>query len=709
MPLPQDRSSQPNLTISLPSLPQTLIPLLESCRNPEADIRQLADLASRDIAVSAKVLRLANSAFIGARHPFDSISQAVIYLGRDTLHNIVIAIAVQEVFAAPPSAETEIDTARFWYHALFTALLAKDMAEQSGFPHPAACYLAGLLHDVGKILLATNFPGSPVDQELQDDEASRLHREVSRYGIDHAKAGGLLAEHWHLSGSVGEAISDHHQLFRGDLAGKELTDLVFLANRVARNFQELHPDILTQARSLGLDDDRLRATAHHQAEQVSAIASALGLIVNSTPGDGERKKPPTIPAITESLAPLNLLLGALDNLLRARDIDRILRVLEESLASIFAVEQAVLLLPDEDNNRLCVRGSRRNRLARNLIQCQAAPPSTMHLLGSGKAAPLPIIWARSPELSREEARFFDLFQSNVLHCLPFNGSLQGTSLLLYSPSEILIGTRDNAVQSLLLLLAHVGHRLQLEELQRRHAEALVLERILVLEEAARTLAHEICNPLAVVRNYLLLINDRHNLPAGLGHDLRAIGSEVARIEAISRQLNHLGRSPAQTTREPIHLPVVIAETAALFYAATSEKRISLHCLCGEDVLMICGDRQSLQQTLHNLIANAIDAVSPDGWVKVRCFSQEKADGGGEDNIVEVADSGPGLSAIARERLFRAGYSTKGPGHTGLGLAIVKKLVTDLGGTIDYATTPESGAVFRLHFPAIFAANDCQSL
>jgi two-component system C4-dicarboxylate transport sensor histidine kinase DctB len=212
----------------------------------------------------------------------------------------------------------------------------------------------------------------------------------------------------------------------------------------------------------------------------------------------------------------------------------------------------------------------------------------------------------------------------------------------------------------------------------------------------------------VVRNYLLLINDRPDLPTSLGHDLRAIGSEVARVEAISRQLNHLGRSPAQTNREPIHLPVIIAETAALFSATTSEKRISLHCLGPEDVPMICGDKQSLQQTLHNLIANAIDAVSQDGWVKVRCFSQEKADGGGDDIIIEVADSGPGLSAIARERLFRAGYSTKGPGHAGLGLAIAKKLVADLGGIIDYVTTPEGGAVFLLRFPAMLAASDCQS-
>jgi putative nucleotidyltransferase with HDIG domain len=708
MPFPENRSSQPRLDISLPSLPQTLIPLLEKCRTPEADIRQLADLAARDIAVSAKVLRLANSAFIGARHPFDSINQAVIYLGRDTLHNIVIAIAIQEVFAQPASTEVGIDTAGFWYHALLTALLAKDMAQQCGFPHPAACYLAGLLHDVGKILLAKNFPGSSVDLGLHDSETSRLQEEVTRYGIDHAQAGGLLAKHWHLPGSVDEAISDHHQPFQGDVSGKEITAIVSLANRVGRNCREIHPDILTQARVLGLDNDRLRAAALHQIEQVSAVASTLGLVISSTPGDEDRKKPPTIPAIKESLAPFNLLLGALDNLLRAKDIDRVLRVLEESLASIFGVEQAVLLLPDKDNTRLCIRGSRRNRLVRNLLQCQAASPSATHLLNVGAPAQLPIIWARSPELSREEANFFDLFQSDVLHCLAFSGSLQGTSLLLYSPSEILIGTRDDRVQSLLLLLAHVGHRLQLEELQHRHVEAMARERVLVLEEAARTLAHEICNPLAVVRNYLLLINDRHDLPVGLSHDLRAIGNEVTRIEAISRQLNHLGRSPAQTTREPIHLPALIAETAALFSATAGRKRISLHCPAGEDMPMICGDRQSLQQTLHNLIANAIDAILPDGWVKVRCFSQAKADDGGEDIIVEVADSGPGLSAIARERLFRAGYSTKGPGHAGLGLAIVKKLVTDLGGAIDYATMPEGGAVFRLAFPAIFAANDCQS-
>ena len=706
MPPPRHETPALRLRIALPSLPETLLPLLQACRDGEADLRGLAELAARDVAISGKVLALANSAFVGARVPFASITQAVIHLGRDTLHSLVVSLAVQEVFSSRVGQAGGLCREEFWHHALLTALLARDLAEKRGQPASEACYLAGLLHDIGKILLAENFPESyPPSGEA--DGQRRLDREASGCGIDHAAAGALLARHWNLPATVAEAIASHHEPSLASTAARDLAGILFLANALARPAADFPPRLLAHAATLGLDEELLRLAAEARREEVQGLASALGLTVRPPANEDREPSAAAGTPLRQGLAPMALLLGAMNGLLSAASSERRLEIFEESLHAIFAIDDALLLWPDADGKRLLPRGSKRNALSRGLHRLGVSLDAGHHLLRPAEPQALPRQWLRHEAESAAEAQFFARFDSDMLQGIPVTVSSGRSALLLFPERGHDAGSDADQHSALTLLLSQVARLLLFDDMQRDHAEALAAERIATLEEAARSLAHEICNPLAVVRNYLLLIRERSDLPDGLGRDLSAIGGEVARIEAITRQLNHLGRSPAQSNREPLPLPLLIDETVAFFTATAREKGVSLRCRVADPLPVVHGDRQGLQQALHNLLANAIDAAPQGGRVRVRCYD-ERSEGDEEMVVIEIADNGPGISAAVRERLFRAGYTTKS-GHAGLGLAIVKKLVTDLGGKVDHRQPAEGGALFTLHFPVTDTTRTCQDL
>ena len=113
-------------TLELPQLPQVLIQLIDVCRAEEVDIRLVAQTVAQDISITTKTLQLANSAFLGARSQFKNIDQAVIFLGVDTVRNLAISVSVHNVFGSDTEANSDhLDSEKFWYHSLLTALISK--------------------------------------------------------------------------------------------------------------------------------------------------------------------------------------------------------------------------------------------------------------------------------------------------------------------------------------------------------------------------------------------------------------------------------------------------------------------------------------------------------------------------------------------------------------------------------------------------------
>ncbi len=197
----------------LPSIPSLYSEIVEKMNDPEAALEDVGVIIAKDPGMTAKILKLVNSAFFGLRREVSNPADAAAFLGLDTIKSLVLSL---NAFSQYESVKTDgFSLAVLWNHSLATAAAAKRIAqlEKSAAKIVDHAFAAGLLHDVGKTVLAFNFPdqyGKTI-QLAQSQGADLLKAEQETFGANHADVGGYLLGLWGLPVSVVDAIALHHQ------------------------------------------------------------------------------------------------------------------------------------------------------------------------------------------------------------------------------------------------------------------------------------------------------------------------------------------------------------------------------------------------------------------------------------------------------------------------------------------------------------------
>ena len=193
----------------LPSLPTIVMELLATMERENVDVGDLTDKIAKDQALTAKTLRLANSSFYGMTRQITTIHDAITLLGFRTVRNLATTSALIGLF--DQTKDAHFDVAPFWRHALACAVCARELA-----PHlkvdPDQAYAAGLLHDVGRLVLVTQF--QPQYESTMAYRATHdcrlLEAEQTALGLTHALVGELVARQWKLPQVIELAIAGHH-------------------------------------------------------------------------------------------------------------------------------------------------------------------------------------------------------------------------------------------------------------------------------------------------------------------------------------------------------------------------------------------------------------------------------------------------------------------------------------------------------------------
>lgn len=200
----------------LPTLPTIFYEFNKLINSPFVSNRKVADLIKKDQAMVVKILKISNSAMYGKRQEIQNLTNAITYLGHESLKNIILQIALVRIFKFEQAKIPDFDPVMFWEHSIATAYFSTIMEKKLKLPHSENFYIGGLLHDIGKVLIYQFFPEKFEEIVLLmiEDEIPDYEAELEVLGVDHAEIGGILAEKWKFEKDIINSIHYHHKLLK---------------------------------------------------------------------------------------------------------------------------------------------------------------------------------------------------------------------------------------------------------------------------------------------------------------------------------------------------------------------------------------------------------------------------------------------------------------------------------------------------------------
>jgi len=232
--MPNLRTNVVDAVERMPAFPKSVHQVLKLASDINCSQKCLVEVIKKDPVFTLKILRLVNSAYFGLSREVTSINHASVYLGLNTLKNVALGLAA--VGAIPRNGAAGLDMDAFWLHSLSVATATRMLGTMLGVPSDevADYFAAGLLHDIGKVVLALYMAGEFEDVGiLAAREGMPMYRaEEAVLGATHADVGAMLAARWNLPAELTDAIARHHTPGQGPPS--QLVDCVFAADQIVK-------------------------------------------------------------------------------------------------------------------------------------------------------------------------------------------------------------------------------------------------------------------------------------------------------------------------------------------------------------------------------------------------------------------------------------------------------------------------------------------
>ncbi|MEY3021583.1 MAG: hypothetical protein RIS86_781 [Planctomycetota bacterium] len=269
------------------TLPEVTLGIIELVENPQSSAQDLNGLIGRDPALSARVLKVVNSAFYGLPRQIGSINRAISLLGLNAVKNIAIAASLAKLFRGGALCD-RFDAKDLWEHSIAVATAAKLLAKEARMNSGDEAFLAGLMHDIGIMVelqtdrakLAQLFMDLPFEA---DGRAAIDMRAAERaaFGADHGHFGEALCEQWKFPRSLALACGHHHDPMSAPAEGRQIPWLVFVADRLAAEAGGFRADVrdlgvpVEALAALGLSPESLGVVRERLAESLAEASATL--------------------------------------------------------------------------------------------------------------------------------------------------------------------------------------------------------------------------------------------------------------------------------------------------------------------------------------------------------------------------------------------------------------------------------------------------
>ena len=215
----------------MPAFPKSVQRILELTRDVNSTPKDLVDVIDKDPVVTVKILKVVNSAYYSLPKQITSIGHAVVYLGFNTIKNLALSIAA--IGMLPKDNDSGFDVQQYLLHSLSTAVIAKQLSGRVKDADAMDCFIAGLLHDFGKVVFAQFMPYEfKRALQVSREDGSSLHSALQlTIGADHAVVGGMLVEKWRFAPHLTETIRHQHL---ANLKDTDMIACVFAANQISK-------------------------------------------------------------------------------------------------------------------------------------------------------------------------------------------------------------------------------------------------------------------------------------------------------------------------------------------------------------------------------------------------------------------------------------------------------------------------------------------
>ena len=249
----------------IPTLPSIVFKVNEMLQDNDTSIKKLGKIIEKDQAIVIKILQLVNSTFYGFRSKIKNIPHAVIILGFNTIRNSIVAVSIVKAFSGGKTFEL-FEIKDFWRHSIAAAVISRCLAEQTRLDSPDDCFVASLLHDIGKIVLSQHFTElfGLVLKSVKEDGLSFYEAEKKLLPATHAQIGGYLAKRWQFPVTLIDSITYHHEI-RETVSNINQLVILHTANTIANNYKgdsKMRPDFSSI-------DPKARRIMSRQIETVS--------------------------------------------------------------------------------------------------------------------------------------------------------------------------------------------------------------------------------------------------------------------------------------------------------------------------------------------------------------------------------------------------------------------------------------------------------
>ncbi|WLI88656.1 HDOD domain-containing protein [Massilia sp. R2A-15] len=678
-------------------MPQILIKLIEHLQADDLGMAELAALISNDAGMTSKILAVANSSAYHRASRAVGLEQSLIALGTDMIKTLVISESVFQTFNNFPHSGST-DLRGFWKNSLGAAFIARDLAGRMEYPHVEEAYLAGLLHNVGRLALLATAPKEYAFNFGARDDEDLCAVEQRTLQITHSEAGAWLIERWHLDSFLADSVLYHHEPSARLESAHPLIRIVRLAHLMATH----GPDdeaIADGARLCGLEQDDIDAIGAAAARQVEKAAAQLGIDLEgaddivappafapATPMDPVRQR------LSEEVRNLVLVSEVGQSFARQQGENGLLESMTRSARILFDFDNTVVLLENPTGHALVgMPTGERQRIAEFSIPLTRGGVVAEAALERRTA----FVKRDAQSLGLAEEQLFRMLGTDSLVCLPLVAGGRCLGVMIGGLAAWQVPNCQKRERFMQAFGSQAASALETALSERGHARRQIAHVAEEYREASRRVVHEVNNPLSIIKNYLSVLDGKLAKREPVVGEMSILNEEIDRVGQLINGLADL--KPTESPRAT-NVASVVDDVLRLFRATEFVPAgVQITASMADDAAEIEGDADVLKQILVNLVKNAVEALGSHGRIEIANRGHVNRERALYVELV-VSDNGPGLSQDVLANLFSPVRSTKDGAHHGLGLSIVHGLVKKIGGLIS-CRSGRAGTTFEILLPA----------